>query len=65
LTAASIWRPVEANGPVIGRISPIFTASCAQASVPLKESANAAAPALKIVRRFISFPPFTFVGLSS
>src|SRR5690606_3689058 len=27
LMAASIWRPVEANGPVIGRTNPIFTVS--------------------------------------
>src|SRR5688572_21169204 len=27
LTAASIWRPVDACGPVIGRIKPIFTTS--------------------------------------
>ena len=31
LAAASCWRPVELEGPVIGRIMPILTVSCAEA----------------------------------
>ncbi len=48
--AASICRPVDANGPVIGRISPTFTMSlpCAQAS---PGSSSAAAPASSVARR--------------
>ena len=41
LMAASIWRPVEAEGPVIGKMTPIFTvslwawAALASASMPI------------------------------
>ena len=43
LTAPSIWRPVDANGPVIGRIRPILTVSCATAAPANSEAANATA----------------------
>ena len=44
--------PVDANGPVIGRIRPIFTVSCAKA-VPAA-SVSASAPSMS-VRRIIVF----------
>ena len=44
LAAASICLPVEAKGPVIGRIRPILKASCARA-MPLAETRQAATAA--------------------
>jgi hypothetical protein len=48
-TAASICRPVDAEGPVIGRIRPIFTVSSAKAAVPLP-AARASAQMPKMAR---------------
>ncbi len=60
--AASIWRPVDRNGPVIGRIGPILIgprAPCARAPPP-PASGTPAASAEKSLRRpriaGVSFP---------
>jgi hypothetical protein len=39
--AASICLPVDADGPVIGRMSPILNASCAHPELTLNKTAKA------------------------
>ena len=56
--STSTWRPVEAKGPVIGRITPILTVSCANAGVPA--SVASAAPAMNslLENETMYIPPF-------
>ena len=55
---ASIWRPVEAEGPVIGRMRPTLTVSCASAGRAAKARAAAPTP-VRICLRSMSFLPRT------
>src|SRR5229473_1888316 len=56
-TAASICRPVEACWPVIGRIRPILTASCAGARSIADSTSTMAADAVTSPLRDMRFPP--------
>src|ERR1700730_7011717 len=53
IAAASIWWPVEVKGPVSGRISPIFNACWADATVPPVETVSATTMTHSAVGRFI------------